>query len=74
MTIARQEGLDALARSPIKRTKITIGRPIGEGVIMVPTPPKRDAPASLVWYDHTGRVSVAGDDQPPLKLQQTIRS
>ena len=51
--------------SPIGRTRTPIGRPIDKVGCVATTPPKRDAPASLVWHDHTDRVSVAGDDQPP---------
>ena len=61
----RRERLDASARSSIGRTRTPIGRPIDKGECVAPTPPKRDAPASLVRWDHTDCVSVAGDDPLP---------
>ena len=61
----RRERLDASTRSPIDRTRTPIGRPVDEGGCVALTPPKIDAPASLVRCDHTDRVSVARDDQPP---------
>ena len=63
--LLRHEWPDALARSPIKRTKITIGRPIGEGGRIVPKPPKRAVPASLARRDHADLGSAARTEHPP---------
>ena len=61
----RRERLDMPAHSPIGRTRTPIGRPIYKGICVALTPAKRDSPASLDPGDHTDRVRVAVDDQPP---------
>ena len=61
----RHDWPDASARSPIGKMQTPIGRPIGEGVIMVPTPPKIAVPASLARRDYADLEGTDRDEQPP---------
>ena len=70
----RCERLNVSARSPFDRTRTPISRPIDKGGCVAPTPPKRDAPASIVRCDPTDCVRVAGDQPPPATPTNDLES